>query len=168
MKTAAKKLGDYLTEEEPGAALWMDMVRIVHRDCPNGDYGRLGPSALTLHDCGRFSGEIINGGFVQFFDNSTGDRAHEILASLRRIGASVCVELLEKAMSLFPDGVVPSDCVARADVTDTFGKREKDLLEELDQVFYSRVDSLSKAQDEDLRALELAFIRAHRAENVEA
>jgi hypothetical protein len=91
-----------------------------------------------------------------------------IRLALRRIRASVCVELLEKAMSLFPDGIVPSDCVARADVTDTFGKRERDFLNELDQVFYRRVDSLSKSQDEDLMALELAFIRAHRAENVEA
>ena len=53
-------------------------------------------------------------------------------------------------------------------MTNTFGKREKTLLGELDQVFYRRVDSLSKSQDEDLRALELAFIGAHRAENVEA
>jgi len=31
MKTAHKKLGDYLTEEEPVAALWMDMIRIVYQ-----------------------------------------------------------------------------------------------------------------------------------------
>ncbi len=144
------------------------MIGIVYRDCPNGDLARLGPSARTVKDCGSFAGEIINGGFSQFFDNSTGDRAHEILASLRRIGASLSVGLLEKAMSLFPEGVVPSDCVARADVTDIFGERERTFLNELDDIFYARVDPIAKAQEEDLTALELAFMRAHHAERVEA
>ena len=71
-------------------------------------------------------------------------------------------------MSLFPEGVVPSDCVARADVTDIFGERERTFLNELDDIFYARVDPIAKAQEEDLTALELAFMRAHHAERVEA
>jgi len=169
VKAAATTLGDYITEEEPIAALWQKMVDIVYRDSPNGELGRLSPAARTLFDCGRFSGEITNGGFGQFFDNSTGDTAHEILDSLRRIGASLSVGLLEKAMSLFPGGRVPTDCVERAKVTNGFGERETKLLDELDQTFYTRVDPVvADSLDENLAALELAYMRVHSAEPVEA
>ena len=60
------------------------MLGIVFKDDPRqGQPERLGTSARTLYDVGCFEGEVINGGFSQFFSNSSGDCADESLAALR-------------------------------------------------------------------------------------
>lgn len=169
MAEARKTLGDYLTDEEPVAALWPDMVGIVFHDSPRQAHPeRLGPAARTLWHVGCFQGEVINGGVSQFFSNSAGNWAHESLVALRQIGASLCVELLEKALSLFPGGVAPVDHQRRCDLLFAFEEREPQFLEELSQVFYKRVDALGSVSEEDLSALQMAFMQAHRAAKVRA
>jgi hypothetical protein len=44
--------------------------------------------------------------------------------------------------------------------------REPQFLEELSQAFYKRVDALGLVPEEDLPALQLAFMQAHRADRV--
>jgi hypothetical protein len=166
---ARKTLGDYLTEEEPVAALWPTMVHIVFHDSPReGHPERLGPAAQTLWHVGCFRGEVINGGVSQFFSNSAGNWAHESLASLRRIGAVLCVELLEKALTLFPSGIAPVDRRKRCELLFAFEERDPQFLEGLSQIFYERVDALGSVPEEDLIALQLAFMQTHRAEQVRA
>jgi hypothetical protein len=160
-------LGDYRTEEEPVGALWLDMVDIAYRDNPRQAHReRLGPAARTLFDVGWFQGEVINGGFSQFFSNSAGDRAHESLAALRRVGASLCVELLERALTLFPGGVAPVDRQRRCELLFAFEERDPRFLEKLSQAFFRRVDAIGSVPEEDLTALQLVFMRANRAERV--
>ena len=104
MAIPRRTLGDYLADDEPVAALWPDLVDTVFRDRPDqANTDRLGPSATVLYDVSWFWGEIINGGLSQFFSNSSGNRAHESLVGLRQIGANLCVELLEMALTVFPD-----------------------------------------------------------------
>jgi hypothetical protein len=162
-----KTLGDYLIEEEPVAALWPDLVDTVYRDSPREAHlDRLGESATILFNTGMFSGELINGGMSQFFSNSSGNRAHETLVALRAIGATLCVQLLEKALSLFPDGIAPVDRQKRCELLFAFEERDPQFLEELTQIFYKRVDALGSVPEEDLTALELTFMRAHCTEPV--
>jgi hypothetical protein len=156
-------LGDYLGEPEPAVALWADLVEVVHRDSPRlARVERLGAHARTLWDVGCFHGEVINGGFSQFLSNSSGDRAHESLDALRRIGAPLCASLLERALAAFPDGAAPSDRALRCDLLFAFEAREPRSLEELDRAFYERVDALGSTSEEDLPALEAAYMAAHR------
>jgi hypothetical protein len=110
MAKARNTLGDYLAETEPVATLWPDLVDEAYRDSSrHAQMERLSPSAQVLFNTGYFFGEIVNGGISQFFSNSSGNRAHETLAALRTIGAAMCVELLEKALTLFPGGIAPVD-----------------------------------------------------------
>jgi hypothetical protein len=127
---------------------------------------RLSPAAQVLFNTGCFFGEIVNGGMSQFFSNSSGDRAHETLAALRTMGAALCVQLLEKELTLFPGGIAPTDRQKRCDLLFAFEERDPQFLEEIDQVFYKRVDALGSVPEEDLTALELAFMRAHSADPV--
>lgn len=60
---------------------------------------------LPVHWC---DSEVCNGGFHQFFSNSTGIVAPEALAAYRAIGADRCAAILERAMNLFP-GRYPRD-----------------------------------------------------------
>lgn len=169
MAIARKTMSDYLTDEEPAAALWPDMLDIVFRDSPcQACTDRLGPSARVLYDVGWFWGEIINGGFSQFFSNSSGNRAHESLAALRRIGANLCVQLLMKALTVFPDSIAPTDRQQRCELLFAFEERDPRFLEELDQIFYKRVDALGSVPDEDIAALEVAFMKAHASDQIVA
>jgi hypothetical protein len=147
MSKPRNTLGDYFAEKEPGAALLPDLVDVVYRDSPRQSHmERLSRSAQVLFNTGFFAGEIINGGMSQFFSNSSGDRAHETLAALREIGAVLCVQLLEKALTLFPDGIAPVDRQKRCDLLFAFEERDPQFLEELDQIFYKRVDALGRCR----------------------
>ena len=167
MAKARNTLGDYLAESEPVATLWPDLVDEVYRDSPrHAHMERLSPSAQVLFNTGCFFGEIVNGGMSQFFSNSSGNRAHETLTALRTLGAALCVELLEKALTLFPDSMAPVDRQKRCELLFAFEEGNPQFLEELDQVFYKRVDALGAVPEEDLTALELAFMRAHSSDPV--
>ncbi len=169
MANARTTLGDYLAENEPVAALWPDLVDIVYYDSlREAHVERLGSAAQTLFHVGWFEGEVINGGISQFFSNTAGDRAHESLAALRQIGADLCVGLLEKALALFPGGVAPVNRQKRCELLFAFEEREPQFLEELTQVFYERVDALGSVPEEDLTALQMAFMQAHAGERVRA
>jgi len=110
MAKARRTLGDYRSEEEPVATLWPDMVDVVYHDSPRQAHPeRLGTSARTLWHVGCFEGEVINGGISQFFSNTSGNCAHESLAGLQQIGAALCAELLEKALTLFLGSIAPAD-----------------------------------------------------------
>ena len=169
MAQVRSTLGDYLTDDEPVAALWPDMVDIVFHDSPRLAHPEgLGPAARTLWHVGCFQGEVINGGVSQFFSNSAGNWAHESLAALRQIGAALCVDLLEEALTLFPGGVAPADRPKRCELLFAFEEREPQFLEDLSQVFYKRVDALGSVPEDDLTALQLTFMQTHRAERVRA
>lgn len=127
---------------------------------------RLSPSAQVLFNTGCFFGEIVNGGMSQFFSNSSGDRTHETLAALHTIGAALCIELLQKALALFPGGTAPVDRQKRCELLFAFEEHNPQFLEELDQVFYKRVDALGTIPEENVTALELAFMRAHSSDPV--
>jgi len=160
-------LGDYLSEAEPVAALWPDLVDAVYHASPrHADMDHLSKPAQVLFNTGWFAGEVINGGISQFFSNSSGNRAHETLASLRTIGAVLCVQLLEKVLSLFPNGIAPADRQKRCELLFAFEERDPQFLEDLTQIFYKRVDALGSVPEEDLTALELDFMRAHRSDPV--
>ena len=164
---ARRNLGDYLTDEEPVASLWPDMIDIVFHNSPRQDHPeRLGPKARTLWYVECFIGEVINGGVSQFFSNSSGNRVLESLESLRQIGAALSATLLEKALTLFPGGIAPVNRQQRCDLLFEFEAREPQFLEDLSQVFYTRVVALGSAPEEDLTALQLAFMRVHSAEKV--
>jgi Domain of unknown function (DUF4375) len=53
--------------------------------------------------------EINNGGFNQYFYNSSGDFAHQAIISLRQINAIKTAEILQLAIDQFPNSTVPKD-----------------------------------------------------------
>jgi hypothetical protein len=74
------RLGDYASESDPMAVLWPDLVKTVFRDSPRqekADY--LSPAARIVYRVGCFHGEVVNGGFSQFFSNSSGNWVPETI-----------------------------------------------------------------------------------------
>ncbi len=57
----------------------------------------------------EFEREISNGGFNQYFNNSSGDFAHETILSLKLIGADKTADILQNAINEFPNKILQKD-----------------------------------------------------------
>lgn len=98
--------------------------------------GRLSPGYRMLYATWLLEGEVNNGGFAQFFSNSSGRFAAEALAGCRLLGATTHAALLEQAIAI------------QASSTDL------DALDPLDERFFTL--SLSPQR--------IRYIRAHPEE----
>jgi hypothetical protein len=76
------------------------------------------------------AGQIDNGGFDQFFYNSSGDDAAQTPAAFRTIGAFGKAEIIQRAIALFPGGIAPADPEARAALLDELPDNAFQSLEE--------------------------------------
>jgi hypothetical protein len=84
---------------------------------------------------------VMNGGFIQFFFNSSGQFAHEIFHAYLAIKAETTIDILTKAIHLFPEMPVPKDPRIRQQIL-----MEKDsnidLWDTLDAEFYKYEDNI--------------------------
>ena len=81
-----------------------------------------------------FEHSVTNGGFVQLFFNSSGQFAHEILQAYIAIEATKTVEIISKAIQLFPVIPVPKNLRIRQQVLMT-SSDNLDLWDSLDIEF---------------------------------
>jgi hypothetical protein len=98
-----------------------------------------------------FESEVNNGGFSQFFFNSSGDFSHETLGALKTIHADEVASLLEKAIAEFPNAKVPKDRNEREEIMEKIEDKAETAWENLDTIFYTYPD--------DIAALLLKFIK---------
>ena len=95
--------------------------------------------------------EVDNGGFDQFFYNSSGDYAGEVVDAFTKIGALKTAAICQKALAVF-GGTVPTDRDEREELLDRLDC--EDVLGECDDAFY--------AYEDDLEALYYAYIMKYR------
>lgn len=96
--------------------------------------------------------EVGNGGFAQYFHNSTGVVAPWALEGFRQQEALTLEACLEEALARFPAGVDLGDTRARRAALDGPGAPS---FEDLDDRFYAVVDA-------EFLPLAAAYVRAHR------
>ena len=101
--------------------------------------------------------EIQNGGFNQYFSNDAGRYAHFALDGLRKIGASKSAALLDRAISIFPNMIIPEDQAARGALLDS-------LPEAVQWDFLSKLSSQFYIDREPIADLFSAYVATHRAE----
>lgn len=102
----------------------------------------------------NFEREVNNGGFNQYFFNSSGNFVHETVHSLNAIGASKTSGILQKAINQFPDKTVPKDRVQRAELLEKIESKANLIWEELDEKFYTYA--------EDLDSLNMDYIKRNK------
>jgi hypothetical protein len=90
--------------------------------------------------------EINNGGFDQFFYNSSGNHANETAAALEEIGAGHTAELVRKAISYFPGGSPSPDIYKRRKMWDLINEDISAQWNLLDTQFYKYDDPLEELQ----------------------
>lgn len=98
--------------------------------------------------------EINNGGFNQYFFNSSGDFAHKTVQSLKTIGAKKTADILQNAIDQFPNSNVPEDRTERQVILEQIQETAGQVWEELDQMFFSYED--------DLNTLNIEFVRKNK------
>jgi hypothetical protein len=101
-------------------------------------------------------GEVNNGGFDQYFWNSTGNDAEAALAGLKDMGATAAAALLERAMAVFPGGKPPADRERRQEEMKQMESRSKPVWDQCDREYYDC--------KEDIDELCLAYAKKKRAE----
>ena len=88
--------------------------------------------------------EVNNGGFSQFFFNSSGDFSNELAGAFTAIGASATAAICQRAIAAFGRDI-PADRDARQDMLDELESDEIDeILEECDDAFYDYEDNLNE------------------------
>lgn len=87
-------------------------------------------------------GQVNNGGFDQFFFNSSGEYAHEALRALEQVGANNAAELLEQAIKAFPQLPIPKDTEQRRELMEDLPEHISDTWDQLDDKFYEYPDNI--------------------------
>ncbi|MCR9249177.1 MAG: DMP19 family protein [bacterium] len=90
-------------------------------------------------------GQVLNGGFDQYFFNSSGEFAHETLATLQNRGLPYFADLLEKAIKLFPVLPIPKNTMIRRDAMEEVSEKVEEQWDNLDDLFYEKPHELSSA-----------------------
>jgi hypothetical protein len=90
--------------------------------------------------------EVHNGGYDQYFFNSSSDYANQLVSSLRHIGANRTAELSASAVQvMFPSNIVPIDRSERFDQIEIAEKLDPDVrgkLHLLDKQFYEEAEDV--------------------------
>ena len=88
--------------------------------------------------------EVNNGGFSQFFYNSSGDFSNELVSAFTTIGANATAAICQKAISAFGCDI-PVDRAEREEMLDELESDEIDeILEECDSAFLDYEDNLNE------------------------
>jgi uncharacterized protein (TIGR03067 family) len=87
--------------------------------------------------------EVNNGGFHQFFYNSTGCNAIETVGFVQKIGAAETATLVEIGCNLFPNGSPSKDIRKRRAQLEQFQLEQLETLRDLQERFYSRREDLN-------------------------
>jgi hypothetical protein len=98
--------------------------------------------------------EINNGGFNQYFFNSSGKFTHLTVQSLLTINARVTADILQKAIDQFPGKKVPQNRSERQEILEQIQDLSNPVWEELDQKFF--------AYEDDLNKLNIVFVRQNK------
>lgn len=86
--------------------------------------------------------EINNGGFNQYFYNSSGDFAHQTIISLRQINANKTADILQLAIDQFPNSTVPKEHSVRQEILEKIEVEANETWEQLDKRFLEYEDNL--------------------------
>lgn len=130
-----------LEETCPFRAYWRDLVSRVFD--PQQGFESLTEQEKAYYSVTCLNGEVYNGGFVQYFDNSAGQHYHYAESGLIQMGATESLRLLRLAKAeVFGADPVPKDRMARLQATDNDGIPP--ALAKLDDEFYEDPDALGE------------------------
>lgn len=139
----------YLTAEEAAATVpppteeeqrFFDALEVARARERAMGFAKLTPAEKLVVALGDFEAELNNGGFEQFFINSAGNYAADVLRALKKIGARKAARFVADAFSVFPDGKVPTDRTERELAVAKFSAATRKKLEQLEITYAARAE----------------------------
>ncbi len=115
------------------------------------DFENLNEAEKTFLYVEILEAEINNGGFDQFFFNSSGDYANETLEALKRIGATKTAKIVEEAYSYFPENPIPKNNEKRREILENIDEQTSEKWTQLEDKFY--------LYEENIGGLVLDYVR---------
>lgn len=115
--------------------------------------GRMTPAERNVYFLDMLEGEVNNGGFQQFFSNSSGNCALQTRAAIAAIGLTDLLPIYDKALAVFPSSAPAEDRATRNDQMESV-EDEWTAWSALDSEFYEISTTKRVA----------AYIRAHAEE----
>ena len=116
------------------------------------DFEELSPAEQTFLCIWEFEGEVNNGGFSQYYFNSSGDHAHRIIEDLRQICAIETSDLVIQAHRLWPHSTISPTMEDRRHTLAHDGFVSDRRWDSLDAQFFEYRDNLSKKMYDYLAA----------------
>ena len=98
--------------------------------------------------------DVNNGGFSQYYFNTSGDQAKHAPGALRAIGANAMAAIVEQANAHFGAGGPPADRDQRQDALEALGDKPEAAWDELSGQFQNYPD--------DLTELLYAYVQANK------
>ncbi|AUC17135.1 hypothetical protein BTO06_15800 [Tenacibaculum sp. SZ-18] len=121
----------------------MEIDTYLNKKCEYGEkVDRLNESQKVLLIVENLEREINNGGFHQFYWNSSGEYANETIDALIKIGANETAEIVKKANSEFKNEIVPKDRAERHNELELIEEKAKENWNKCDSEFYEYQDNL--------------------------
>ena len=127
---------------DPLRRFWRNLVHRVHDTA--GGFAGLSEAEKQYFAVSLLDGEVCNGGFEQYFFNSSGTYYSYALLGLKSMGADQVLTLLLRAKHvLFAFDDVPEDTERRrATLRKKISDSQAQLLEQLDELYYGGPDGL--------------------------
>jgi hypothetical protein len=113
--------------------------KIPQRD----DFTNLNEFEKTFIYIDILEGSVTNGGFIQFFFNSSAQFTHEIFQAYIAINAEKTINILTKAIFLFPEIPVPKNLRVRQGIL-MEKEHNIDLWDDLDLQFEKYEDNITQ------------------------
>ncbi len=125
------------------------VVDVFNSICEKCEYGehieKLNEHERIIYITQTLEQEINNGGFSQYFFNSSGDLSNELVDAFTKIGALKTAEICKKALTVF-GGNVPADWEERQELLEELDC--DDVFDKLDDAFYDYEDNLEGLNSE--------------------
>jgi hypothetical protein len=117
---------------------------------------------LTVLAVETYFGEVLNGGFFQYFFNQSGALANLAPAALRRVGLNEYAIVLESFLVLFPNATVSEEATSRHQQISRLDEEHgEQFLEQLEQRFWDTYQN-----EDEFRQKLFNYIVANEAEFV--
>ncbi len=117
---------------------------------------KLNSSQRTFLFVENLEREINNGGFNQFYFNSSGDFSQETVTALLEIGANKTAEIVKRANSEFKNGTVPKERTER--------QNELELIEEKAEENWNNCYSEFYKYQENITELLISFVLKNKSD----
>ena len=88
--------------------------------------------------------QVNNGGFEQYFHNSSGDNAQSVVAALQSIGANLTAGIVERAIGVFGSNGPSPDESQRQAVVENLSEEQKEVWNKLDAEFFRYPNNLTE------------------------